>query len=291
MQSILSFASSLIEPSSNQQQQQQMDASIPVAMMTTATTHRHARASIRQAPTTSFSTTTTTATPTTQRSPPELGGGLAAILRSFLEYIPPHIQVQQAANPNPFRLFCTEAPITLEAFGQRLGTYFACSPVCFQVAAIYLGKVWAVHPEIFEALSAFKLMLVALTVAVKFCEDRCSSQVHYARCGGIEVSELNFLEALFLNSLLKFEAFVQEAEIQIAAMTLEKYCVAAEQSAAAANSPSIVDQQQESSNNKMMCTIPEDSMMDTTTAEEMGTAAPVAASKTSSLRRTSHTSF
>eukprot|EP00301_Raphidiophrys_heterophryoidea_P000633 c10319_g1_i1.p1 GENE.c10319_g1_i1~~c10319_g1_i1.p1 ORF type:complete len:167 (-),score=55.35 c10319_g1_i1:349-849(-) len=63
-----------------------------------------------------------------------------------------------------------------------------------------------------------------LAVAVKFCEDRCSTQAHYAKCGGIEVSELNSLEAIFLTKFINFSAFVKEAELQIACVALDKYC-------------------------------------------------------------------
>jgi len=107
---------------------------------------------------------------------------------------------------NPFFLN-HPPPISMPDFAERLQKYFACSPESFVVASLYLRRLYAVRSDLFNPRSAHKLFLTTLTVAVKFTDDVSCKQSHYARCGGIEVEELNALETKVLRELA-FNLFV-----------------------------------------------------------------------------------
>lgn len=107
---------------------------------------------------------------------------------------------------NPFYLN-HPPPISLPDFADRLQKYFACSAEAFVVTSLYLRRLYSVRPDLFSPRSAHKLFLSALTVAVKFTDDVSCKQAHYARCGGIEVTELNTLEAKLITEM-KYILFV-----------------------------------------------------------------------------------
>jgi hypothetical protein len=56
-------------------------------------------------------------------------------------------------------------------------------------------------------------------VATKFCEDVVCSQNHYAKCGGIELGELNVIELSTLTRL-KFQASISDAEFRLTHLLL-----------------------------------------------------------------------
>lgn len=50
---------------------------------------------------------------------------------------------------------------------------------------------------------AYRLLLTAVVVAIKFIEDQCFVNVHYAKVGGVTLSDLNQME-LTMCALLDF---------------------------------------------------------------------------------------
>lgn len=127
-------------------------------------------------------------------------------------------------NPSPFRLQHA-APISLGDFVDRLVTYFRCSDSSVVVAAIYLERLYNEAPELFDTHSTHKLVLTSLVLATKFTDDFVCHQPHYARCGGIDVVELNHLESVFA-SALKFTLFVHQDEHEAAITTLTDFYAA-----------------------------------------------------------------
>lgn len=111
---------------------------------------------------------------------------------------------------NPYHLKHAP-PMPLPDFTERLEKYFACSAPTYPVAAALLRRLHVAAPELFSIQSAHKLILAGLTIAAKFTDDAACKQTHYARCGGVDVAELNLLEATFL-ARLQFSTFVTEAE-------------------------------------------------------------------------------
>jgi len=130
--------------------------------------------------------------------------------------------VELAGDENPFHLKHTP-PISLPDFSDRLQKYFSCSSQSFVVTAIYLRRLFLVRSDIFSPQSAHKLLLTALTIGSKFTDDLSCTQSHYARCGGVDVAELNQLEGLFLN-LIQFRAFVSAEEYDVTTQLLAHLC-------------------------------------------------------------------
>jgi hypothetical protein len=91
----------------------------------------------------------------------------------------------------------------------RLESYLGCSPQTFVVAAGYLRRAFESHRDRFSPQCAHKMVLASLVVAAKFTDDLVYKQPHYAKCGGIDVAEMNLLEREFMN-MLGYNAFVSE---------------------------------------------------------------------------------
>lgn len=145
---------------------------------------------------------------------PACGTTLGHFVKYLCSHTQPYLEGGDNAG-NPFFLKHTP-PIALADFAERLHQYFACSRESFVVSGLYLMRLYSRRPDLFNMQSAHKLMLTALTVGAKFTDDITCKQKHYARCGGIEVEELNTLEAFLLSSI-SFHAFVTEEEYDAAA--------------------------------------------------------------------------
>lgn len=52
-------------------------------------------------------------------------------------------------------------------------------------------------------MAACRMLLTAVVIAIKFIEDQCFVNAHYAKVGGVELPELNKME-LMMCSLLDF---------------------------------------------------------------------------------------
>lgn len=60
------------------------------------------------------------------------------------------------------------------------------------------------HPEnTLKQCDACRLLLTAVVIAIKFVEDHCFVNAHYAKVGGVALAELNRME-LIMCSLLDF---------------------------------------------------------------------------------------
>ena len=133
--------------------------------------------------------------------------------------------VSKADNGKPCRsptyFHAVEVPkITISAYVDRINKYARCSKSALVTATIYLCRVFAKHPEIpVVHKTIHRLLIAAVTVAAKFCDDFHLLNLAYAKIGGVTVKEMWRLEVYFLN-LLDFKLFVTEEEYHDA---VEKY--------------------------------------------------------------------
>lgn len=112
--------------------------------------------------------------------------------------------------------FSMEKPeIETRVYMQRLVQYAMCSPSAFYVALVYLKRLGHLNSKLkITAYNMHRLLITALTLAIKMLEDRCYSNAHYARVGGIaSVQEMNRLELCML-SLLDFRLNVSFGEYE-----------------------------------------------------------------------------
>lgn len=103
----------------------------------------------------------------------------------------------------------TKPDIETGMYVRRLVKYAHCSRSAFIVALVYLDRLRDSYPML--ALTEFnmhRLYITALMIAAKTLDDRCYSNAHYARVGGIAtVSEINRLELAML-CMLEFCTYV-----------------------------------------------------------------------------------
>lgn len=106
---------------------------------------------------------------------------------------------------NPISVFfsVTKPEIETKVYIQRLVKYSQCSKSAFVVALVYLNRLEQKDEVL--AVTAFnmhRLIICALMIAAKMLDDRCFSNAHYARVGGISaVQEVNRLEVEMLQLL------------------------------------------------------------------------------------------
>lgn len=65
------------------------------------------------------------------------------------------------------------------------------------------AALWPLASSIQGGVYACRMLLTAVVIAIKFIEDECFVNSHYAKVGGVEVPELNHME-LMMCSLLDF---------------------------------------------------------------------------------------
>eukprot|EP00128_Syssomonas_multiformis_P003763 Colp12_sorted_trinity150504_noHs@13708 len=98
-------------------------------------------------------------------------------------------------------------PISIKAYITRFAKYAPCGNECFVLALIYLDRVVENHPEfVITSLDVHRLLITALTLASKFCQDKYFTNSHYAKVGGLPCCELNMLEMELL-TLIEYKLF------------------------------------------------------------------------------------
>jgi len=96
----------------------------------------------------------------------------------------------------------------------RIHKYFGCSDECFVLALVFIDRLVKLHPAITVSnLSCHRLLLTAVMLAAKFHDDLYYSNAHYAKVGGISLSEMGTLEHRFLN-LLCWKLYVPPEEYE-----------------------------------------------------------------------------
>eukprot|EP00928_Gymnodinium_smaydae_P045676 TRINITY_DN30407_c0_g1_i1.p1 TRINITY_DN30407_c0_g1~~TRINITY_DN30407_c0_g1_i1.p1 ORF type:complete len:388 (+),score=57.05 TRINITY_DN30407_c0_g1_i1:134-1297(+) len=97
--------------------------------------------------------------------------------------------------------------LSLMGYASRLSEYMRCEAPSFVLASIYLDRLLQQRKVEVTQLSAHRLFLTAVVVAIKMHEDDYYSNRYYAQVGGISLSEMNRLEVRLLN-LMDFRTHV-----------------------------------------------------------------------------------
>lgn len=118
------------------------------------------------------------------------------------------------AEPSVFHAL--QAPsITPVEYLRRLARYSFCSRSVFVAAFLYLERIAdmdTVNLRI-DSLSVHRLVLTAVVLATKLMEDVLYDNAHFAKVGGVDVSELNMLE-LDMLKVLNFDLFIKPEEFE-----------------------------------------------------------------------------
>lgn len=102
--------------------------------------------------------------------------------------------------------------VSLSSYASRIQKYFRCTEECFVLCLVYIDRIVKYNPHIeVTDLTCHRLLLTGTMVAAKFHDDEYASNEYYGKVGGIELAELNVLEAEFLK-LLNWKLCVRTAD-------------------------------------------------------------------------------
>ncbi|KAK1442680.1 cyclin PHO80-like domain containing protein [Babesia gibsoni] len=113
-------------------------------------------------------------------------------------------------------------PISISDYVGRIARHVRCSNECFVLALVYIERITKLHKNfVISVLNVHRLIITAVMLAAKFSDDVYYSNKFYAQVGGVNVTEINLLEAQFL-SMLNFQLYVSAIEYESCRMGVEK---------------------------------------------------------------------
>jgi len=139
-------------------------------------------------------------------SPPPSAEGLAEehVVYKLSKLLDHMAGTTAAASNKPAKKTCSfgslRVPqVSLSSYALRIRKFFRCTDECFVLCLVFIDRIVKSHPEIqVTNLTCHRLILIGTVVAAKFHDDEYASNAYFAKVGGIECSELNALEAEFL---------------------------------------------------------------------------------------------
>lgn len=125
------------------------------------------------------------------------------------EYNSDFVSLPTYSEPESVFFSVSRPEIPTKDYIRRLVSYTQCSPSAFVVMMVYLDRIARSNTRLsVTPYNMHRLLVTALTLACKMLDDRCFSNVHYAKVGGIPTArEMNRLELQFL-SYLKYRLHV-----------------------------------------------------------------------------------
>mmetsp|Transcript_23388 Transcript_23388/g.46951 ORF Transcript_23388/g.46951 Transcript_23388/m.46951 type:complete len:278 (-) Transcript_23388:27-860(-) len=113
--------------------------------------------------------------------------------------------------------------ICISSYVERLIKYGGFSPSCLAIGMIYIERLQPKVKDVWlTSRNIQRLFLVAVMEAVKFWEDFCYSNSHWAVLGELPVAEINQLELEFL-SLTNFKLCVSKEQYERMASAIMKW--------------------------------------------------------------------
>ncbi|GBE61669.1 cyclin2 related protein [Babesia ovata] len=112
--------------------------------------------------------------------------------------------------------------ISIADYVSRIARHVRCSNECFVLALVYIERITRMHKDFaVSILNVHRLIITAVMLAAKFSDDVYYSNKFYAQVGGVNVAEINMLEAQFL-TMLNFQLYVSALEYESCRMGVEK---------------------------------------------------------------------
>lgn len=139
-------------------------------------------------------------------------------ITNFLDIMTAERESDDASMPSwedPVSVFfsVTKPEIETKVYVRRLVRYAQCSRAAFVIGMVYLRRLEASNSKLaITPYNMHRLLITSLMVAAKNLDDRCYSNAHYARVGGIAtVKEVNRLELQMIASL-RYNIYVSREE-------------------------------------------------------------------------------
>ncbi|KAF9606166.1 hypothetical protein IFM89_023407 [Coptis chinensis] len=98
--------------------------------------------------------------------------------------------------------------LSIRQYVDRIFKYASCSPSCFIVANIYIGRFLERTTVHLSSLNVHRILITSMMVAAKFIDDAV---------GGVSTAEMNRLEIKFLFSL--------DFRLQVSVDTFQQHCL------------------------------------------------------------------
>jgi hypothetical protein len=87
--------------------------------------------------------------------------------------------------------------ISIASYLDRIALYSKCSEACFVVALVYIDRFIDAQEIVVSPFNVHRLFITAILLATKLYDDEYYNNSYYAKLGGIQIKELNSLEAEF----------------------------------------------------------------------------------------------
>ncbi|KAL7753715.1 cyclin-like protein interacting with PHO85 [Sorochytrium milnesiophthora] len=164
--------------------------------------------------------------------------------------------------------------ISIAAYLQRILKYAPASNAVFISVLVYLDRMASAKvPFVVCSANIHRLLISAVMVATKFFSDVFYTNSHYAKVGGLSITELNQLELEFL-FMNEFNLMISQTEFQRYADQLLAHAIA-EKSLARANSAALLNGAAVPSSTTSSAAAPATSATSTTPATGSPTSIPM----------------
>ncbi|XP_039042719.1 cyclin-U4-1-like [Hibiscus syriacus] len=135
---------------------------------------------------------------------PNVMPNLITFLSSLLQKVAESNDVNCVVEAQKISVFhgLSRPTISIQNYLDRIYKYANCSPSCFIVAYVYLDRFSQRQPSFpINSFNVHRLLITSVMVAAKFMDDMYYNNAYYAKVGGINTMEMNFLEVDFLFGL------------------------------------------------------------------------------------------
>ncbi|GMJ01218.1 cyclin p4;1 [Hibiscus trionum] len=135
---------------------------------------------------------------------PNVMQNLIAFLSSLIQKVAESNDANSGVQRQKISVFhgLTRPTISIQSYLDRIYKYANCSPSCFVVAYVYLHRFARRQPSLpINSFNVHRLLITTLMLAAKFMDDMYYNNAYYAKVGGINTTEMNFLEMDFLFGL------------------------------------------------------------------------------------------
>ncbi|EXB38377.1 hypothetical protein L484_008035 [Morus notabilis] len=150
---------------------------------------------------------------------PKVMTSLITFLSSLLQRVSESNDINCQFQPQKISVFhgLTRPTISIQSYLERIFKYANCSPSCYVVAYVYLDRFAQRQPSLpINSLNVHRLLITSVMVAAKFMDDMYYNNAYYAKVGGINTREMNFLEVDFLFGL--------GFHLNVSPTTFQTYC-------------------------------------------------------------------
>ena len=99
--------------------------------------------------------------------------------------------------------------LSIKKYLLRLVKYTQVESSTLIAMLIYIDRLCEINNFTINSLNIYKIIFSSLVLAIKYNEEVIFDNKFFARIGGISLSEMNFLETVYLN-LINFKLYVSD---------------------------------------------------------------------------------